>query len=153
MSQLTSTYQKKVAHVPILVVEDNADSWLIIRAVLKECFPEVAPIWVSDHKQAIVYLDACTLKSNQRPKLILQDLYLPRREDGLALLKSIKTHPVYHSMLICILSQSDDQADMEACYQLGSASFITKPITYHQWKATFYSFRAYWWTIVTLPSG
>ncbi|GAB4044854.1 response regulator [Spirosoma jeollabukense] len=151
MSQVTNAQRKKVDKMPVLVVEDNADHWLLIRSVLKECFPEITPIWVADPRQALVYLEACSSETHQLPKLILQDLYLPRREDGWALLKAIKENPAYQAIPVCLLSQSKDQADIETCYQLGGSSFIRKPITFHQWKATFYTFRAYWWQLVSLP--
>ncbi|GAB4043401.1 response regulator [Spirosoma jeollabukense] len=147
----TTTQRKKVNKLPILVVEDNADHWLLIRSVLKECFPEITPLWVADPRQALGYLEACSSETHQLPTLILLDLYLPRREDGWALLKAIKSNPAYQPIPVCVLSQSEDQVDLETCYQLGAASFIHKPITVHQWKATFYTFRAYWWQLVTLP--
>ncbi|SFE89503.1 hypothetical protein SAMN05216167_12177 [Spirosoma endophyticum] len=48
MLQGTNAQRKKGDEMSILVVLDNADPWLIIRSVLKECFPELTPRWVAD---------------------------------------------------------------------------------------------------------
>ncbi|WP_245776934.1 response regulator [Spirosoma endophyticum] len=84
---------------------------------------------------------------------MLQEVYLPRRDDGWALLKTLKTHPVYQPIPVIVLSQSADIADIQMAYELAAASYITKPATFHQWLKYFYTLRSYWLTLVTLPTS
>lgn len=151
MAKITTPRRRKQRQIPILIVEDNADQWLIIRAAICQCFPEVEPIWVNTVDQAIAYLETNAQDAAKFPRLILSDLYLPRKEDGWALLESINTSAFSRKPTVIILSSSQDADDIEKAYSLCVASYIIKPGTYHQWLNCFYTFRRYWWEVVTLP--
>lgn len=151
MAKLPAPRRRKLRQIPILIVEDNADQWLIIRSVLTQCFPEVEPVWINNTDQAITYLEAHGQVTDKLPRLILTDLYLPRREDGWALLEFIKTHSFVRRPPVIMLSSSTDDGDIERSYSLNASSYIVKPETYHQWLNCFYTFRRYWWEVVTLP--
>ncbi|MBD2701415.1 response regulator [Spirosoma sp. BT702] len=151
MAKLPTPRRRKGLQVPILIVEDNADQWLIIRAVLKQCFPEVEPIWINNTAQAIAYLEMQAMDVAKVPRMILSDLYLPRKEDGFALLEFIKQHQFYRKPPVIMLSASEDVEIISAAYALNAASYIIKPGSYHEWLNYFYTFRRYWWEIVTLP--
>ena len=151
MAKLPAPRRRKLQQIPILIVEDNADQWLIIRAVLTQCFPEVEPIWMNNTAQAITYLETNSQNADKVPRLILSDLYLPRREDGWSLLEFMQTQSFCRKPLVIILSSSKDEYDIEKSYSLNVASYIIKPETYHQWLNCFYTFRRYWWEVVTLP--
>ncbi|GAB3883313.1 response regulator [Spirosoma agri] len=143
--------KRKVSRVPLLIVEDNPDHWLIIRAALAQCFPEVEAIWVNHSAQALTYLNECVTTAGKLPRLILLDLYLPRREDGWALLETIKAHSSFQQLPVIALSSSQLPEDIIGSYSLGVSSFLNKPATYHQWLDLFYTFRRYWWELVSLP--
>ena len=151
MAKLPSIRKRKSPKIPILVVEDNADHWLIIRSALSQCFPEVEPIWMNNTIQVISYLESCSTADKPLPRLIICDLYLPRNEDGFMLLESIKSHPIYRQLPIVVLSHSEDSQDIARSYMYSIASYIVKPISYHQWLNCFYTFRRYWLEAVTLP--
>lgn len=36
-------------------------------------------------------------------------------------------------------------------YDMGTNSYIVKPVNYDQWRTYFQSLRQYWWHTVTLP--
>ena len=151
MGTVSTSKRRKTSRIPILIVEDNADHWLIIRSALAQCFPEVDPVWVNNAAQTLTYLDGCLPDENKLPQLIVLDLFLPRQEDGWAVLESIKTHALYRRLPVVMLSSSRERADIEKAYSFGVASYIIKPSTYHQWLNCFYTFRRYWWETVTLP--
>ena len=143
--------RRRVRKIPILIIEDNADQWLIIRSVLAQSFPEVEPIWVNNVVQATRYLEVNAADAAKLPRLVLLDLYLPRREDGLSLLEFINGCLFYRKPPVVILSSSKDDDDITAVYAHNVASYIVKPGSYHEWLNCFYTFRRYWWEIVTLP--
>lgn len=152
MVKKTSLKQRKADRVPILIVENDADQWLIIRSVLAQCFPEVEPLWVNNAAQAVSYLEKASLSKRKLPWLILLELHLPRPEDGWSLLKLIKDNPQHQQIPIIILSHSKEPKEIAKSYSLAIASYIVKPTTYHQWMKCFYCFRKYWWELVTLPA-
>lgn len=151
MGKLFTPKRRKINQVPILIVENNADHWLIMRSALAQCFPEVKPVWANNAAQISTYLENASLDKRKLPRLVLLELYLPCREEGMALLKFIKTHLVYRYIPVIVLSHSREQIDVTDSYTFGSASYIVKPITYHQWLHCFYVFRRYWWESVTSP--
>ena len=150
MGTLTTPGRRKINRLPILVIEQDADQWLLIRSALSKCFPEVEPVWVNNAGQSLTYLKNCSSAESSLPKLILLGLYEPYREEVWALLKSIKAHDSYQRLPVVILSASEDHQDVMKAYALGVASYITKPTTSTGWLACFHTFRRYWWKTVTL---
>ena len=149
MDKITLPKRRKADRTPILVVENDADQWLIIRSALAECFPEVEPIWVNTAAQAVTYLESATPNKRKVPWLILLELHLPRPQDGWSLIESIKAQPAYQAIPLIVLSRSGEPEEIAKSYTLDVASYIIKPTTYHKWMRCIYSFRSYWWETVT----
>ena len=145
MATILNPNRRKANQVPILLIENNADQWLIIRSALSQCIPEVDPIWITNAAQSLTHLENCSPEKTNIPRLILMELYLPRRDDGLALLASIKRHPAYRQVPVIILSNSNDYNDIIETYQYGIASYMVKPSTFQEWLVGFYTFRRFWW--------
>ena len=143
--------RRKIGQFPILIVEDNADQWLIIRSALSQRFPEVKPVWVNNKAQAIRYLENHAQNTDECPRLILVDLYLPRSEDGFELLEFTRQHHFNKKPPIIVLSESTADTDISKVYDLGVFSYIVKPTNYTEWLNCFNSIRRYWWELVTLP--
>lgn len=150
MSKTPARQKRKSNRLPILVIEGNADQWLIIRAVLNQCFPEVEPVWFNHAMQAKAYIEAQTRDNASLPLMILMDWHLPAKADGFGLLEFVKTHPVYKRIPVVIVSDSADHDDMEFAYSLSVASYLIKPGSFHDWLNCFYTFRRYWWETVSL---
>lgn len=142
--------RRKPDRVPVLIIEDNADQWLIIRAALAQCFPEIEPIWANNTPQALRHLEGCAAGKTKLPRLILLDLYIPTRETAWAFLDALKAHSLYRQVPVVVLSHSQQDQDIATSYAHSVASYIVKPVTYHQWLTCFYTFRRYWWESVTL---
>ena len=151
MNNIASLKRRKADRIPILIVETDADQWLIIRSVLAQCFPEVEPIWINNAAQTVTYLEEASLSKRKVPWLILLELHLPRPEDGWSLIKLIKDNPQHQQIPLIILSHSKEPKEITKSYTFDVASYIVKPTTYHKWMKCIYSFRLYWWEAVTLP--
>ncbi|QKZ11791.1 response regulator [Spirosoma sp. KUDC1026] len=143
--------RRPAAKAIILVIEDNADQWFIIRWALEQRFPEVEAIWFKNSAQALMYLDSCQLNEQAFPRLILLDLYIPNRESGWRFLETIKLHHLYREIPTVMLSWSADREDIRESYMLRSNSYLVKPDSYEKWLECFTVFRDYWWDAVTLP--
>lgn len=148
---LDTTMRRPKVRLPILVIENNADHWLVIRSTLAQCFPEVEPFWINNPTQVARYMEETAFNLDKLPSLILMEIHLPNLEAGWTLLASLKAHPRYQRIPVIILSHSQEPADVDRSYALGAASYVIKPRTTHQWITCLYTFRRYWWEVVSLP--
>lgn len=136
----------------LLIVEDSPDQQTLIGQLLTKTLPELIPSWAADASSALAYLADCETERRPLPRLILLDLYLPSREDGLEILRQLKAQSVLSRVPVVVLSRSDDREDIRTAYDLGAASYIAKPSTMDAWLAYFESVRHYWFGAVTFPS-
>lgn len=67
MEKLTTLNCRKVKQVSTLIVENNAEHWLIIRSALAQCFPEVKPVWVNNAAQIVTYLENASPNERNPP--------------------------------------------------------------------------------------
>ena len=139
-------------HPKVLVIDDNADHLVLIKNAMHHCLPEVELVCAETPNQALTLLDDWITQEWELPKLILQDLYLPAKADGWALLAQIKSmSPVSRQIPIVILSSSNCRADIDEAYQYGGTLYMVKPFNGAGWLTQFKELRTYWWETVTLP--
>lgn len=137
-------YKKK-----ILVVEDQDDQWILIRAAIASTMPDTEAVWVRNVNQTLAYLQA--QPEHQLPNLILLDLYLPGRTDGWQCLEAIKQTKLARLLPIVIFSRSESKEDVKGSYDLGCSSYLVKTYDPQQWLDYFAVLHNYWWQIATLP--
>jgi two-component system response regulator len=89
--------------------------------------------------------------SSPRPGLILLDLNMPKK-DGRKALREIKADPKLKSILVVVLTTSKAGVDILRTYDLSSASYITKPVTFTALIEVVQTLGKYWLEIVELPS-
>jgi response regulator RpfG family c-di-GMP phosphodiesterase len=65
----------------------------------------------------------------ERAHLILLDLNLPDMT-GTDILAALKSNPLTRRMPIIILTTTDDQREVQRCYDLGANVYIVKPLNY-----------------------
>jgi CheY-like chemotaxis protein len=76
--------QKKTAgrKAKIMVIEDQADQWVIIENAIRQSFQAVEAVWIPNATHALSYLKEGLLMGDRLPDLILLDLYLPEPTQG-----------------------------------------------------------------------
>ena len=87
-----------------------------------------------------------------RPGLILLDLNLPGT-DGREVLAEIKGHDELKSIPVIMLTTSNAQDDVEACYNDGASSYIQKPVDLPGFVEAIRRLKDYWFEIVILPKS
>lgn len=131
----------------ILLVEDTAsDVGLTLRALRKHSICNRLVI-AEDGQEALDYL-FCTGAHTGRdikdtPMLILLDLKLPRI-DGFEVLRRIRADQRTRRIPVVILSASSEKQDITAGYDLGTNSYIRKPIDFHQFAEIVKQLGLYW---------
>jgi two-component system, response regulator len=84
------------------------------------------------------------------PGLILLDLNMPKK-DGREALAEIKADRTLRRIPVVVITTSQAEEDVLRAYDLGSNSFISKPITLPGLVQAMLVLGQYWFQIVTLP--
>ncbi len=79
----------------------------------------------------------------ERPKLVLLDLKLPRL-DGHEVLKRIKRDPRTSDIPVVVLTSSSEERDVMRTYEVGANSYIIKPVDFEQFTESVRDIGKYW---------
>ena len=141
--------------ITILMADDDADD----RLMTKEAFEESKLVndlrFVEDGVELLDYLKRrgkyADPASSPRPGLILLDLNMPKK-DGREALQEIRNDPKLKSIRVVVMTTSKAEEDILRTYDLGAASYITKPVTFTGLVDVVKTMGKYWLEIVELPA-
>lgn len=131
----------------ILLVEDNpSDIELTLHSLRKYKLANSITI-ARDGLEALEYI-FCTgsfegRDINQRPKVILLDLKLPK-VDGVEVLKRIRADDRTKTTPVVVLTSSREEQDIVKTYNLGINSYIVKPLDFGQFAESVRQLGFYW---------
>ncbi len=83
----------------------------------------------TDALDFILGADRSGMASSDRHLLILLDLNLPDMS-GIDILEKVKSNPHAKRLPVVILTTTDDEREIQRCYDLGANVYITKPVDY-----------------------
>ncbi|KPM83696.1 response regulator [Pseudoalteromonas sp. ACER1] len=145
----------KVKPITILMADDDEDDRLLTQDALAESRVLNELFFVEDGVELLEYLERkgkfSEKESSPRPGLILLDLNMPRM-DGREALQAIKANPNLKGIPVVILTTSKQEEDMVKGYDLGAASYITKPVTFEGLVELMQTLGKYWVEFVELPT-
>lgn len=138
----------------ILMAEDDADDRLLAQEAMQESRVLNELRFVEDGVQLLNYLRGEGGFSDRAlhpmPGLILLDLNMPKM-DGREALAEIKADNKLRRIPVVILTTSKADEDMVKGYDLGAASYITKPVTFDALVELMRTLGKYWVEFVELP--
>lgn len=138
----------------ILIIEDSPEDYEACVAALTEDSNIANPIvWCETGDEALDYLrkqGKFSGADHDLPGVILLDLNLPGL-DGRDVLAMLKNDPVTRRLPIVVMTSSNDQADIDRCYDAGANSYVVKPVNLDGFLAAIARLRDYWFQIVVLP--
>ncbi len=116
--------------VKILLVEDNpTDAELTIDA-LRDCHLVSQLHWIKDGAEALDFLfQRGTYANHLHPglKLALLDLRLPH-VDGIDVLRALRANELTRRLPVVVLTSSHEEIDIVRTYDLGTNSYVVKPV-------------------------
>ena len=146
--------RKQSQPINILMADDDEDDRLLTVDALKESRVLNNLFCVEDGVELLEFLrhegKYSDPASAPRPSLILLDLNMPRK-DGREALQELKNDPKLRSIPVVILTTSKEEEDMLRGYDLGRASYITKPVNFEGLVELMRALGRYWIEFVELP--
>ncbi len=137
------------------MADDDEDDRLLTQDALAESRVLNELHFVEDGVELLEYLERKGKFEDKavspRPGLILLDLNMPRM-DGREALEAIKGNPNLKGIPVVILTTSKQEEDMVKGYNLGAASYITKPVTFDGLVDLMKTLGKYWVEFVELPT-
>jgi len=131
----------------ILIVDDSEDDFYATRRALAKANLHNPVEHAASGKSALEWLQS---KSNAKPGLILLDLNMPGI-DGRKTLELIKLDDALKTIPVIILTTSNDERDIKACYAMGANTYIQKPVDFDGLIEAMKRLKDYWFEIALLP--
>lgn len=118
--------------VTIIMVEDDEGHARLIEKNIRRAGVSNEIIPFADGTSALDYLlgkDRSGEVSSGRQLLILLDLNLPDMT-GVDILEKVKSNAHTRRSPVVVLTTTDDEREIQRCYDLGANVYITKPVDY-----------------------
>src|SRR5580658_7173013 len=123
----------------VLIVEDEPDDLRFAQGVITAACPQFCTQGVRSGEEMIAYLKGENPFSDRTqfpyPVLILLDLKLSGMH-GFDVLRWLRKNPPHNILPVIVLTVSGEPHVVQYSYYLGARSFLTKPITAIEFKAT-----------------
>lgn len=131
----------------LLLVEDNEDDVFLMKRALKGA-RVVNPLFVvEDGQEAVDYLGGAGKFADRDqyplPAVVFLDLKLPFIS-GHDVLAWIRRQRELESLVVIVLTSSNEPSDLNRCYALGANSYVVKPPTPEQLEELAKAFKWYW---------
>ena len=131
----------------LMLVEDNEDDVFLMKRALKEA-RVVNPLYVvEDGQEAVDYLGGVGKFADREhyplPAVIFLDLKLPFMS-GHDVLAWIRKQREFETLVVIVLTSSNEASDLSRCYALGANSYLVKPPTPEQLEELAKAFKWYW---------
>lgn len=142
---------RHIERQPILIVEDSDDDYEVTVRALKRDGPlGNAILRCENGREALDYIADMGSSEHPRPGLVLLDLNMPG-VDGRAVLKALKSDPRTSKIPVVILTTSDDDWDINNCYEAGANTYIKNPVDLAGFFMALKTLREYWMEVAIVP--
>ncbi len=144
-----------LTHTILLVEDDPNDVFLMQRALRKAKLVNPVQV-VEDGEKALAYLEGQGPYADRAlyplPVLILLDLKLPRKS-GLEVLAWLRQQPGLRRIPVVVLTSSKEHADVNRAYDLGSNSYLVKPVGLEEMVELVKTLNLYWMILNEKPES
>jgi CheY-like chemotaxis protein len=133
----------------LLLVEDNEDDVFLMKRALRAAGIDNPLRVAEDGQAAIDYLaghgDHADRDRSPLPSIVFLDLKLPYKS-GHEVLEWIRSQPQFETLVVIVLTSSNERIDLDRAYKLGANSFVVKPPTATLLVKLAESFKQWWLT-------
>ena len=132
--------------IDILLVEDNPNDAELTQRALKKSDIGARLAIARDGAEALDYL----LSNRPKPKVVFLDLKLPKI-DGIEVLRRVRSEERTRNLPIVVLTSSQEERDINECYQLGVNSYVVKPVEFDKFYKAVGDLGMYWLVLNKSP--
>jgi CheY-like chemotaxis protein len=132
--------------IDILLVEDNPNDAELTQRALKKSNVAARLAIARDGAEALEFL----LSDRPPPKVIFLDLKLPKI-DGIEVLRRIRVDDRTRSIPVVVLTSSQEERDITACYKSGANSYVVKPVEFDTFYKAVGDLATYWLVLNKSP--
>ncbi|MBI2921855.1 MAG: response regulator [Planctomycetes bacterium] len=132
--------------IEILLVEDNPDDADLTIRTLKKHNLNNPLHHARDGEEALAILhgaEGSGVPPGPLPKLVILDLKLPK-VDGFEVLRAIRAHPRTRLLPVVVMTSSREEQDLVRSYELGTNSYVVKPIEFGEFAHAVAQLGMYW---------
>lgn len=118
--------------VTIVMIEDDEGHARLIEKNVRRAGVNNEIVPFTNGNEALDFVlgkDRTGTVNTDRHLLILLDLNLPDMS-GIDILEKVKSNPHSKRLPVVILTTTDDEREIQRCYDLGANVYITKPVDY-----------------------
>lgn len=118
--------------VTIIMIEDDEGHARLIEKNIRRAGVANQIVPFTNGTEALAYLlgpDGSGMVNKGRQLLVLLDLNLPDMT-GIDILEKVKGNEHTRRSPVVVLTTTDDQREIQRCYDLGANVYITKPVDY-----------------------
>ncbi|MDH5632555.1 MAG: response regulator [Gammaproteobacteria bacterium] len=134
----------------IMLVEDDVVDVMTVKRAFKKVGINNPMYVANDGLVALEMLrGTSTAKINERPKIVLLDLNMPRMS-GLEFLEELRKDPDLKSIVVFVLTTSRDHRDREEAYNHNVAGYIVKPVEQAEFVDSVKKMGEYW-NLIEMP--
>lgn len=128
-------------NLKILLIEDDTIEVMKLKRAIAKLEMEHTLIEATNGEEALSILK----DDHILPDIIFLDLNMPKI-NGLEFLRILKDDPVLRFLPTIMLTTSSNRKDILACYDIGIAGYIIKPLKYDDYVAKIEKALNYWST-------
>jgi CheY-like chemotaxis protein len=139
----------------ILLVEDDPNDVELTLMALDENRLANEVVIARDGEEALEFLccrGAYEAREEGNPIVVLLDLKLPK-VDGLEVLKQVKSDPDLRTIPVVMLTSSREERDLLRSYDLGTNSYVAKPVGFDEFVESVKEVGLFWTAINHPPPG
>jgi CheY-like chemotaxis protein len=133
-------------NVSILLADDNEDHAFLFKKMLQQRidYVDYTVYAVCNGQEAIEFVKHTGKHANAvPPDVVFLDINMPVK-NGFEVLETLKSDELTKQIPIIMLTSSDNEADIKKCYELGSNSFVVKPIRHEEYLERIVNTVSYW---------
>jgi DNA-binding response OmpR family regulator len=122
----------KANPVTIIMIEDDEGHARLIERNIRRAGVTNEIVSLQSGTEALAYLlgaDGTGVSQAGKALLVLLDLNLPDMS-GVDILQTIKSNAHLRRSPVVVLTTTDDEREIQRCYDLGANVYITKPVNY-----------------------
>ena len=110
----------------VLFVDDDADEFYLFNEAIEQSSQQVKMDRAKDGNDLLKILS-----KGDYPDVIFMDLNMPYK-DGLETLIELKSHSLYSKIPVIIFSTSNNNRQINNCFQQGANMYVVKPDTFEE---------------------